>query len=95
MLQVLGPQPGRGMAEETTWWLRAAACALAERLGVNPATRPATARERMEARTKSFILVTFLIFLKKFAHLSTNQSIVVGWVNYVPSSYYIKYITVV
>ena len=46
---------GAGMTPDTTWWLSATDCALAERLGTKPAMIPATARERIEARTMSFI----------------------------------------
>jgi hypothetical protein len=61
MSQVFGPQVGLGIIPETIWWLNAEACAWVEWLGANPAISPATARERMEARTKSFIVVNLIV----------------------------------
>ena len=61
MSQVLGPQVGKGIIPDTTWWLNAAAWAGVEWLGANPAMSPATASERMEARTNSFIVVNLVV----------------------------------
>jgi len=61
---VLGPQVGKGKAEEITWCPSVVSWAFAAWFGINPAINPAAASERIEARIMSFIVVNLWYYLK-------------------------------
>ena len=48
---------GAGRAAETAWRFRVTVCAVAEWEEATPANAPARAREKMEARRTSFMIV--------------------------------------